>query len=72
MIFCRGKVNDIKEDSTNFVQDIEDLWIDMYERGFIEEADVANIQGGIAYYFLLILILFAYKWFVNRKMLVIA
>ena len=44
----------------------------MYERGFIEEADVANIQGGIAYYFLLTLIVFAYKRFVNRKMLVIA
>ena len=72
MIFCRGKVNDIKEDSTNFVQDIEDLWIDMYERGFIEEADVVNIQGGIAYYFLLTLLVFAYKRFVNRKMLVIA
>ena len=44
----------------------------MYERGFIEEADVANIQGGIAYYFLLVLIVLAYKWFVNRKFFVIA
>ena len=60
-IFSRGKVNYIKEDTTSFVQDIEELWIDMYERGFIEEADVANIQGGIVYYFLLVLILFAYK-----------
>ena len=61
VIFCRGKGNDIKEDTTSFVQDIEELWIDMYERGFIEEADVENIQGVIAYCYLLVVIVFAYK-----------
>ena len=70
-IFSRGKVNYIKEDTTSFVQDIEELWIDMYERGFIEEADVENIQGVIAYYSLLLAIVFAYKWFINLEMFII-
>ena len=70
-IFCRKKVHDIKEDTTSFVQDIEKLWIDMYERGFIEEADVKNIQGVIAYYSLFLLIVFVYKSFINCKMIVI-
>ena len=28
-----------------FIENIESLWVDMYERGYIEESDVENVQG---------------------------
>ena len=34
-----------KDKNSTFIEDIESLWIDMYERGFVEESDVENIQG---------------------------
>ena len=31
----------------SFLEDIESLWIDMYERGFVEESDVEHLQGTV-------------------------
>ena len=43
-IFRESDINPVASDSS-FVEDIESLWINMYERGFIEESDIENLQG---------------------------
>ena len=32
----------------SFLEDIETIWSDMYERGFVEESDVENLQGNVS------------------------